>query len=81
MRHACAPRALQVYRGIAGMALPKEFWHPNQFGVRGGVESVLPRAEELSHPSWLAAPRRRPCRFRRLGPSARTARSAAPSSE
>ena len=30
--------ATKVYRGIAGMALPTEFWQPNQFGVKGGVE-------------------------------------------
>jgi hypothetical protein len=30
--------ATRVYRGVAGMALPKEFWKPNQYGVRGGVE-------------------------------------------
>eukprot|EP00966_Prymnesium_polylepis_P293485 6778423-Prymnesium_polylepis.1 len=24
-----------------GMALPKEFWTPNQYGVRGGVESAF----------------------------------------
>ena len=32
---------MQVYRGIAGMALPDEFWHANDFGVRGGVESAF----------------------------------------
>ena len=37
-----APRAFAInpgiifaLPGISGMALPKEFWHPNQFGVRG----------------------------------------------
>ena len=29
----------KVYRGMSGMALPDEFWHPNEFGVRGGVEN------------------------------------------
>ena len=30
-----------MYRGISGMALPKEFWEPNNYGVRGGVESAF----------------------------------------
>ena len=30
----------KVYRGISGMKLPDEFWTPNEFGVRGGVEQV-----------------------------------------
>ena len=31
-----------MYRGISGMALPKEFWEPNEdSGVRGGVESAF----------------------------------------
>ena len=34
-------KATKVYRGISGMALPKEFWKPNEFGVRGGVESAF----------------------------------------
>ena len=33
-------KADKVYRGIAGMKLPDEFWTPNEFGVRGGVEQV-----------------------------------------
>ena len=33
-------KADKVHRGIAGMKLPDEFWTPNQFGVRGGVEQV-----------------------------------------
>ena len=33
--------ATKVYRGISGMALPKEFWEPNGYGVRGGVESAF----------------------------------------
>ena len=32
-------RCTKIYRGIAGMALPKEFWTPNEYGVRGGVEN------------------------------------------
>ena len=32
---------MQVYRGIAGMALPGAFWRANEFGVRGGVESAF----------------------------------------
>ena len=31
----------KVYRGMAGMALPDEFWHENEFGVRGGVENAF----------------------------------------
>ena len=33
--------ASKVYRGIAGMALPREFWQPNSFGVKGGVEPAF----------------------------------------
>ena len=31
--------ASRIYRGIHGMALPKEFWQPNAFGVKGGIEN------------------------------------------
>ena len=34
-------KATKVYRGIAGMAMPREFWQPNQFGVKGGVEPAF----------------------------------------
>ena len=34
-------KATKVYRGISGMALPKEFWEENAFGVRGGVENAF----------------------------------------
>ena len=30
--------AQKVYRGIAGGLLPDNFWHQNEFNVRGGVE-------------------------------------------
>ena len=33
--------ACKVYRGIGGVALPVEFWEPNEFGVRGGVEKAF----------------------------------------
>ena len=33
--------ATRVYRGISGMALPKEFWEANEFGVKGGVENAF----------------------------------------
>ena len=33
--------AAKVYRGIAGMKLPDQFWKPNEFGVRGGVEQAF----------------------------------------
>lgn len=29
--------AAPVYRGVAGLALPPEFWTPNEFGVKGGA--------------------------------------------
>ena len=31
----------QVYRGIAGMKLPDEFWEANKYGVKGGVEPAF----------------------------------------
>ena len=34
-------RATTVYRGISGRVLPDEFWHPNEFGVKGGVEAAF----------------------------------------
>ena len=34
-------RATKVYRGIAGKKLPPEFWVPNAYGVRGGVEQAF----------------------------------------
>ena len=34
-------RATKIYRGISGMALPDEFWKPNEFDVRGGIESAF----------------------------------------
>ena len=34
-------KANKVYRGISGMALPDEFWKPNEFDVRGGIESAF----------------------------------------
>ena len=30
-----------MYRGIAGKALPKEFWKPNEYGVKGGIENAF----------------------------------------
>ena len=33
--------ACRVYRGYSGMALPPEFWAPNEYGVVGGVESAF----------------------------------------
>ena len=48
---ACIPRlrrqigkltvATKVFRGIAGLALPDEFWRPNDYGVKGGVEGAF----------------------------------------
>jgi hypothetical protein len=34
-------QAAKVYRGISGGRLPDEFWTPNEFGVRGGIESAF----------------------------------------
>ena len=34
-------KATKVYRGIAGMALPDDFWKPNEHEVRGGVEPAF----------------------------------------
>ena len=31
-------RASKCWRGIAGGLLPEAFWHPNTYGVAGGVE-------------------------------------------
>jgi hypothetical protein len=34
-------KATTVFRGIAGKAMPQEFWHPNEYGVKGGVEAAF----------------------------------------
>jgi hypothetical protein len=31
----------KVYRGVSGMALPPEFWKPNEHGVKGGIEGAF----------------------------------------
>ena len=31
----------KVYRGISGMALPDEFWKPNEYGVMGGIDGAF----------------------------------------
>ena len=31
----------RIYRGIAGMGLPREFWRPNEHGVKGGIEGAF----------------------------------------
>ena len=33
--------ANKVYRGISGLALPTEFWEPNEYGVKGGIENAF----------------------------------------
>jgi hypothetical protein len=33
--------AAKVYRGVSGRVLPAEFWRPNEFDVRGGVEGAF----------------------------------------
>ena len=30
--------ATKLYRGVSGALLPRPFWTPNQYNVRGGVE-------------------------------------------
>ena len=34
-------KACTVYRGVAGGVLPEQFWTPNEFGVRGGIEGAF----------------------------------------
>ena len=34
-------KAQTVYRGIAGGRLPQAFWRPDEYGIRGGVESAF----------------------------------------
>jgi hypothetical protein len=34
-------QASTVYRGIHDMVLPDQFWTPNKYGVRGGIESAF----------------------------------------
>jgi len=34
-------KARKVYRGVAGMALPVQFWQANAFDVKGGVEPAF----------------------------------------
>ena len=34
-------KASTVYRGIHDMVLPDQFWTPNKYGVRGGIESAF----------------------------------------
>ena len=33
--------ACKVFRGISGRVLPEQFWQPNEFGVKGGIESAF----------------------------------------
>ena len=33
--------ATKLYRGVSGALLPRPFWTPNQYNVRGGVEVAL----------------------------------------
>ena len=39
--------AQHVYRGIAGGLLPAEFWTPNEYNVRGGIEGALQKLSRL----------------------------------
>eukprot|EP00966_Prymnesium_polylepis_P068193 1585006-Prymnesium_polylepis.2 len=34
-------KAKKVYRGVAGGVLPESFWHVNEQGVKGGIESAF----------------------------------------
>ena len=34
-------QAAKVYRGVAGGRLPDSFWTPNEYNVRGGIESAF----------------------------------------
>ena len=34
-------KATKIYHGISGKKLPDEFWKPNEFDMRGGVESAF----------------------------------------
>ena len=40
-------KAGKVYRGIKDAKLPKEFWVPNEMGVRGGIECARAPALRL----------------------------------
>ena len=54
--------ATKIYRGIIGGVLPKEFWIPNQQGVKGGIECATPRrlaARTTPRPSHLRIRRMR----------------------
>ena len=33
--------ATKVYRGVSGSALPREFWEPNRYGIKGGIEMAF----------------------------------------
>ena len=49
-------RATKIYRGIAGMKLPDEFWTPNEFDVRGGIESAFMSTSSQPRPSASSGP-------------------------
>ena len=34
-------KATKVFRGVSGMKLPENFWEPNEYLVRGGVEPAF----------------------------------------
>ena len=34
-------KASTVYRGVHDMVLPDQFWTPNKYGVRGGIDSAF----------------------------------------
>ena len=70
-------RAVKVYRGIAGAELPPTFWTPNEYNVRGGIESAflsttvkrqvaVTLRESNSHSSDPSRPAHRPTRIGRL---------------
>ena len=42
--------ATKLYRGVSGALLPRPFWTPNQYNVRGGVEvAFMSRTWRLIH--------------------------------
>ena len=40
--------ATKLYRGVSGALLPRPFWTPNQYNVRGGVEVAFMSCTELT---------------------------------
>jgi len=50
--------AIPVYRGLSDRSVPREFWIKNEFGVKGGVESVVrDRTRCLCSDRWRVSAR------------------------